>query len=213
MSLTLYGNITVSNYDYAVSQTKKYKILRLKLSKIVGDILLEKKHEYFIEGGTLMGAHRDGTMIAHDDDFDYGIVCPNFSTRYDFLNDLQELFSKKLPDGYESRVVSSYSTKIEIYQPTHGNYHFRDTDYHNVTIDLTLFTLDEDKKNYLLLHSDYNHLRFPVDTLFPLKQIEYEGIDYPAPCDPKRFLEVYYGYIGPGAIFNKETGYYEPNNN
>lgn len=47
-----------------------HKRLVMGLLDIVHNILTYNKVQYFIEGGTLLGAMREGEMIAHDDDAD-----------------------------------------------------------------------------------------------------------------------------------------------
>jgi len=209
MSVNLHGTITTDNYDEAREATLRYKPHRLEVAGVLGSILKKLGYEYFIEGGTLMGAYRNHRMLEHDDDFDYGIICPDESRKKEFLEKLHQEISRELPEGIKARIVMSYSNKIEVYKPEQGKYDFLDTDYHNATVDLTLFAEYDD--TYYLLHSKCAHLRFPKETLLPLSEIEYEGCLYPSPFDPKGFLEAYYGYIGPNAIFDKETGYYKPN--
>ena len=47
---------------------------RLKLAGLLVDIVVPARFGLFIENGTLLGAYRSGGFIAHDDDFDFGMI-------------------------------------------------------------------------------------------------------------------------------------------
>ena len=51
-----------------------HKILVMGLLEVADAIFKERNIKYFIDGGTLLGAMREGTMIDHDDDADIGVI-------------------------------------------------------------------------------------------------------------------------------------------
>lgn len=118
----------------------KWGTERLALAIIVRNWLDKAQHSWFIESGTLLGAWRNGRFIAHDDDFDIALVIDT----EDVTGELQrqcDIMSAALPAPYECRVTSSYCDKIEVFDPTHGDYALLGDQYlgarfHYVTIDL-----------------------------------------------------------------------------
>ena len=99
----------------------KYGDARMKLALFVRDNVLDQLNiPWTIENGTLLGAWRNGKFILHDDDFDIALFfetdpIPRVPA---MLNKVQQL----LPAPYKARYVSSYADKIEVYDPTYGEY-------------------------------------------------------------------------------------------
>jgi len=50
------------------------------------------------------------------------------------------------------------------------------------------------------------------NSLFPLKELEYEQSIWPVPGNTSDFLEAQYGYIGENAFYNPKTYRYEKSN-
>lgn len=215
MSINLHGTITEDNYEDAVAQTAKYGALRVTLSLELAKILDQLNLVWSIDGGTLLGAWRDGTMLKHDDDFDLVVYHPSLldsdpqEAKREYLLQLEAQIKPLLPEPYRVRTVTSYAQKLEIYDPTHGAYPFRDTDYHNVTCDLTLL-LHKTPELLQFQHAHQMYLQIPTTAFLPLSTIEYEGHTYRAPGSPEGYLKSMYGYLGPNAVFDKATGLYVP---
>jgi len=214
MSLNLHGTINKNNYLEACKMTAKYGPLRVKLSLTLTQILSQLNLIWAIDSGTLMGAWRDGKMIRHDDDFDLVVYNPSIldsdpdSTKHQYLNDLLQQIQPLLPSPYQARVVTTYCKKLEIYDPTKGNYAFRDNNYHNVTCDLTLL-IHKTPEMLQFQHSCQQHIQIPTTSFLPLSTITYEGYNYKCPGSPEGYLQANYGYLGPNAVYNKKTGFYE----
>ena len=207
--LNCHGNITEDNYEQCVAETRLYGPKRVAAAKAVLKALEQRKSEFqlFLESGTLLGAFRDGKMLPHDDDFDLGIYIPNEESMMTLLESLKATLDETLPEQYEARIVTSYSKKVEVYQPEFGKYPFRDTDYHNVTVDVTAY-VDVGDGNLRMPHSSYEWFRTRKDNVFPLSSIVYEGENFPAPCNAEQVLVDMYGYLGKGAVYDPVTKKY-----
>lgn len=207
--LNCHGNITEENYEQCVAATRLYGPKRVAAAKAVLKALEQRKSEFqlFLESGTLLGAFRDGKMLPHDDDFDLGVYIPNEESMMTLLESLKATLDETLPEQYEARIVTSYSKKVEVYQPEFGKYPFRDTDYHNVTVDVTAY-VDVGDGNLRMPHSSYEWFRTRKDNVFPLSSIVYEGENFPAPCNAEQVLVDMYGYLGKGAVYDPVTKKY-----
>ena len=190
---------------------------RLALALKTKEILKSLEHPWFIESGTLLGAWRSGKFIAHDDDFDIALF---LTSRWEEeLTAVQDTLAQELPAPYKVRRVSTYSDKLEIFDPTQGVYfllgpQYNGADYHFVTIDLQVYIpspLGKGKTVPLYRATPKSH-RVIVNTtdVLPLGTIVVEGEKFPAPANVEAFLTEMYGYLGNGAQFCKETGKYLP---
>ena len=207
--LNCHGTITEENYEQCLAETRLYGPKRVATAKAVLEALEPRKSEFhiFLDGGTLLGAYRNGKMLPHDDDFDYGIYVPDQESLMPLLESLKAYLEATLPEKYGARVVTSYSKKVEVYQPEFGKYPLRDTDYHNVTVDITSF-VDDGEGNLRMPHFSYDWFRTRRENVLPLSSIAYEGETFPAPNNPEQVLVDMYGYIGEGAVFDPQTKKY-----
>jgi phosphorylcholine metabolism protein LicD len=73
MSLNAHGNMTTSNKEQLIANCKRYHPHRLRLALVVQQMLREFGLDFFLDGGSLMGAYRDGKVIQHDDDWDFAL--------------------------------------------------------------------------------------------------------------------------------------------
>lgn len=209
--LNSHGNITEENYKKCLAETRLYGPKRVVAAKAVLKALEPKKSEFqvFLDAGTLLGAHRNGKMLPHDDDFDLGIYTPDEESMMPLLESLKAVLDETLPEQYEARMVYSYCKKVEVYQPQFGKYPLRDTDYHNVTVDITPY-VDDGDGNLSMPHCNYGWFSTRKENILPLSSIVYEGETFPAPYNTEKFLTDLYGYIGENAVYNPETKKYMP---
>lgn len=165
----------------------------------------------FIENGTLLGAWRDSTFIAHDDDFDYGILIES----RDEIPIILEAIRDSLQDRYSCRLIDSYADKIEIYEPLFGSYKlegpsYNNTNYHYVTVDLQ-FYLKQYSGQYRCLYNIANSISIDRSVIEPLGEIQLEGELFKCPNKIEEFLKIHYGYLGEDAVYSEETKLYKKN--
>lgn len=210
MSINSWSTITVDNYMDKVKDCEKHGPLRLQLALHLQPILNDSKITWFLDTGTLMGAYRDGKMLKHDDDFDIGICCNDIEYKKLF-----NLIKTNIDPKYKVRLISSYTTKLEVYDESYGKYNFGQDnkyDYHNVTIDIQLYLLKNNGKVVTTYKKDEydKNTNLHIDMISPTKTILYENYYFNCPNDAEAFLKAHYGYIGPNALYNTETKKYEP---
>lgn len=227
MSVNLHGTITHDNYAERCAQTARYKPYRIALSRHVVNVLDRLDVVYSLDGGNLLGAWRSGTMLPHDDDFDLVAYTADITSESShdekraYLEILADRIEPLLDDRTRVRVVTSYCYKLEIYRPEYGVYPFSTTayggvrvhtDYHNVCCDLTLLLPLRKCPDLLQFeHSAHAHLKNQAKHFLPLSSIEYEDYTYNAPHSAEGYLRDMYGYLGPNAVYDKETGLYVEN--
>lgn len=186
-----------------------YGSQRLNLALHVINILNEFNILWYIEGGTLLGAYRNNKLIPHDDDFDIVLLYDKNG-----IEGLKEDFKKiknKLNKAYETRLVNSYTHKIEVYEPSYGKYtlagdRYNDADFHHVTVDLQVYELDNGYYKTLYKNSNLKHA---IKDLFPFKTIILENEIFQVPNNIEKVLSTEYGSLDENAIYNPLTEKYE----
>jgi phosphorylcholine metabolism protein LicD len=199
-----------NNYKREDAGCDKYGNDRLKLAVYLRDkVFTHLSQPIFIENGTLLGAWRNQKFIAHDDDFDFGILI-------DSKNDISNILKKikdNLPTYYHCRLVDDYSEKIEIYDPAFGNYKllgpkYNNANYHYITVDLQFYLRQDNGQYKCLYYIDLNKKWIDKSLIEPCGNIVLEGEDFKSPKNTKEFLRINYGYLGEDAEYSNETGLY-----
>ena len=209
LHLNCHGTITKENYEQCLDDTRTYGPKRLAAAKETLKALESRKSEFriFLDGGTLLGAYRNGKMLPHDDDFDYGVYVDSEESTMSVLESLKNYLDEVLPKEYQTRIVSTYTKKLEVYRPEFGTYVFKGMIYHNVTVDISVYV--HDGKGILRIpHYLYDWFQTRKENVLPLTTITYEGEAFPAPCNAEQLLTDLYGYIGEGAVYDPETKKY-----
>ena len=199
---------TTDDKQAIVECTKRYKAHRVELARQLRDLFFEYDIPFFLEGGTALGAYRGGSMILHDDDFDYGVY-----GNEELLATIVEKLHRDLQGPYEIKLVSSYCKKLEVYDPTHGKMTLhQDIEFHNVTVDLLLYKNQPDDDNFLQIQyfkRPYHKIRIRAADVFPLSKVQFEGEWFPCAGNLRGYLETYYGYVGEDSYYDPETNLYK----
>ena len=104
-SLSWWGDVTTKNKEETIKKNREIIGERLELFTTIKEILEDAGIEFFIEGGTLLGAYRNGQFIYHDNDIDTGCV------NKEFVKVGKILDSKLIYDEYLKR-KSKYKTRL-----------------------------------------------------------------------------------------------------
>ena len=199
-----------NNYKNIEAGCDKYGNDRLKLAVFLRDnVFKHLKHPIFIENGTLLGAWRDHKFIAHDDDFDFGILIDNLEE----IDNIYRIIGDNLPNSYKYRLVKGYADKIEIYDPTLGNYKlsgpaYNNADYHYITVDLQFYLKDKHNSYRCLYYINPNKIVVNKSVIVPTDTILLEGELFNCPKDIEQFLINNYNYLGKDAEYSAQTGLY-----
>lgn len=208
-SLSWWGDVTTSNKDEVIKKNKEIIGERLELFKTVKEILDNCGIKFFIEGGTLLGAYRNGQYIYHDNDIDTGCISQEYVK-------VKGALDKHLPDKYaydQRTAIGDVSTNAfgifpkggEKIVDAHGN------EWPLNMLDIYHYIYGEEEKSYRLDHDKAgrdakgNPKWIPENIIFPLSTIMFEGMEVPCPNKPKEFAELEQGYIGEDFEFDEET--------
>jgi hypothetical protein len=208
-SLSWWGDVTTENKEEVISKNKEIIGERLELFKTIKGILKNADIEFFIEGGTLLGAYRNGQFIYHDNDIDTGCISKEFVK-------VRGALDRDLPDKYtydRRTEVGDYLTNAfgifpkdgEIITDAYGQ------EWPLNMLDIYHYIYSEEEKSYRLDHDRAgrdpmgNPKWIPEDIIFPLGTIIFEGIECPCPNRPKDFAEIEQGYLGEDFEFDQET--------
>lgn len=189
----------------------RYGIQRLELAIFLKNKILPNiECPWFIENGTLLGAWRNQKFIAHDDDFDIALL---IDKQEDILKIYKYIKEALQGTPFSSRLITSYSLKIEIFDVSFGKYKlsgegYCGSDFHYVTLDLQFYCLHNNRYECLYFRNS-NKKNLPVSMLLPVTKINLEGETFNAPFQVKRFLEKNYGSLDHKAKYNCKTGFYE----
>lgn len=172
--------------DYGFNFSSKTEEKAIKLLFDVKNIFDELSLNYWIEGGTLLGAVRDKKLIPWDHDIDMGTI--NKSDK-----DIQKLIQKLKKNFYVSvkgfkeiegvwnlgkyRVLKVYPRK---------NIFFKD----KLCIDIFIYYKDKDFYKYVVWNKNAIHKKEHLENL---DKIEFYGKNINVPFNYEKFLETKYG--------------------
>jgi hypothetical protein len=155
-----------------------------KISRVVDEILLKAHLDYWIEGGTLLGAVRHHDVIPWDDDFDIGIKAVDEKR---FLT-LEKQFNEQ---GYQ---ISKFFAGYKIFAKTGKETKY---EWKYPFCDVFLFDYDPKKEMYIYKNKTAQKMwpnsYFSSSELFPLKQYRIGKHYSPGPNKSYSYLDRVYG--------------------
>jgi phosphorylcholine metabolism protein LicD len=200
--LSCWGEVTTENEAEVIAANLKIHPQIRELLSVVADILDKAKVEYWIDQGTLLGAYRSGKFIARDSDADIAI---RNEEHFDLL---LNLLTTELPNAYGCERKGSHCKGYRIWLKDggtfRGSYEGREIEWPLVACDAMFYSYNENDDTYIQQYEGFgvDTFLFPPNVIFPLGQVEFENRMYPCPAETERYLEIQYGYIGEGAIWD-----------
>lgn len=154
--------------------------------------LNENGVQYWLESGTLLGAHRDGKIIPWDDDADIGMTFDSFnklkSLKSELPQNLRYVSLERLKGPLKAKIEctkSGLACDIFVFQEK----------------DETLYT----KKYIGLCHGCKGRVfDFPKNSVFPLQPCTIEGTAAYCPFDTISYLKYQYNDLSPDHFWDDE---------
>ena len=235
LSFDMWGSCRAQNLQEKLEENRQLKPLRVHIFKLVTDYLSSIKVDYFIYGGTALSVYREGgKMIEHDSDTDVAILETDFGRAVKSKNsfpaieeghvvmpqqnslywhDWFDTDGKEIPfNGNRGKRLKFCATKelFARFGITTGAV------FDEGLVHVDVFTLGQhpDDPNCFCVnwnipgHYDYKKKAFPKSIFFPLKKYHFEGLEVSGMNELKAYLEIEYGYLGRGAIYDNVSQLY-----
>ncbi len=206
---TLFSDEVITSLNYPrPSKLAKNRQIELQVFKEI--CLLLKKHDivFWLDCGSALGAYRHQGMIPWDDDIDISIIA-------DDHQNVRKLLETLDPEKYQVQDWSSYR-----HPQTFIKFYIKET---KTLIDIYHYKLDAKTKvaTYFYTYQDTvlpkKWKRFeevltepiPYGVMFPLKHVDFDGIDVWVPNDLETFLHFKYGEdLSPTMIWDEASESY-----
>ena len=163
-----------------------------ELFKVTNRFLRELDVEYWLVFGTLLGYYREGQIMRHDYDIDFGAHEGEYKKIWENRRRLPRGFSM-YDTGYKHPGPKLYVS----YKGWEADIYF----YEDMSSRLRCYitsTVQGDLKS------------FPKDYVYPLTETTFMGENTLVPNQVEPYLVHMFGYIGENAWQDKETGYWHP---
>ena len=163
-----------------MSIPQTHTVMLYKLLKDVAFILKKHNIEYFIDGGTLLGATRNNVIIPHDDDIDIGMNPSDFNKMLKVQKDFIDV-------GYS---IQNDDSILKVFVPNQWTEH-NGKIIGTPTLDIFRYSLHG--QYYCLYHLSLRK-RWPFSKhrktdLYPLKMVKFGELTVPAPNNPIPYLD------------------------
>jgi hypothetical protein len=178
--------------------------------KDIVNLLNEAKIPWWADCGTCIGAYRYGGAIPWDHDIDIAVLIDDFDNIVHTLKQLDP--NKYILQDWSSR--SCPKSYLKIYVVESGN-----------MIDIYHFKILPESKQLQYVFTLDSHMMFPewfkvrerkftrpvaFDTVFPLKKMDFDGIEVFVPNDTQKYLQRCYGEnLNPVKVYIPVTNSYE----
>jgi phosphorylcholine metabolism protein LicD len=190
--------------DFFIPDLHK-KILKILLEK-VSKLLDENNINYFIDGGTLLGAERDKDLIPYDDDVDIGVLFKDFNKLMKILPNLKD-------EEYEIKIQQAGADCIKVFV---GGLWCRNQNTNRVigtpTLDIYRWEIKKDIVRLAsLTHRQlYKNCFYKLNEFYPLKKYQFGELVVKGCNNPLGYLKRYYG---DDCLTNYKMGEYRELNN
>lgn len=203
--------------EIGATKLRQSQLVMIRMLKIFDYLAKKYNFNYWLEWGTLLGAVRHQGFIPWDSDIDLGILRSDFDkfvkeAAHELPNDIflqtpetDPFFSTWDKHQYVSKLKDKYSCYHEwaLQNPerTHHNGLQIDLFIHENVYESEFKVALRNKCTWFirrLIRDPYGFIPllpylFRTKSLFPLKQLEFEGSPFPVPNDYHQYLRFYYG--------------------
>jgi hypothetical protein len=200
--LSCWGEVTTENEAEVVAANRTIHPKLEQLLSLLSDILNEARIEYWLDQGTLLGAHRNGKFIPRDSDVDLAIRSEEHFAA------VPELLEAHLPSAYDWERKGSHCGGYRVWLKAggsfRGSFEGKEIEWPLVACDLMFYRHRGEDNSYSQQYQGFgvDALSIPEGLIFPLSAIEFEKRAYPCPSSSEEYLTIQYGYIGEGAIWD-----------
>ncbi|XP_022798510.1 uncharacterized protein LOC111336650 [Stylophora pistillata] len=235
LSLDMWGNCRADNFQQKLEENESFKPLRVHLLRQVADYFNRINVRYFIYGGTALAVYREGgKIIKHDGDIDLAILETDFSNvvhnidKFPALKDGDIFMSEECSllkrgwfdaEGNEIPFCGVGGKRLKLFatRKLFRQFGFETDEHFDIGLaHVDVFTLSEhpdDPKCFCVNWNvpgayDYRKKAFPKSIFFPLKTYSFEGLEVTGMNDLKAYLDIEYGYLGRGAMYDLKTQLY-----
>lgn len=193
LRLSQYLQRFIHVYIFAIigqAQRRKMKVLE-EFFQLSVDFLNQTGEEYWMDFGTLLGYHREGRIIPHDIDVDFGLHEKSYKS----------ILNKK----------HLLNPKIKFYDSSHRHrgpkLYFN---YKGFDVDVYFYEdLGEGLRSYENTKWPNERQSIPKQFVYTLKEIVFLNKKCKIPAQSQKYLEYIYGYLGTDSVRNQETGFWE----
>lgn len=235
LSFDMWASCRADNFQQKLKENESFKSLRVHLMKLVTDYFNRINVKYFIYGGTALAVYREGgKIIKHDGDIDVAILETDFSNAVRnidqftalkdgdvFMTDECSLRKQRWFDAEGNEIpfsgVGGKRLKFFATRKLFKQFGFLTDENFDIGLaHVDVFTLSEhpDDTNCFCINwnlpgvYDYRKKAFPKSIFFPLNTYIFEGLEVYGMNDLKAYLEIEYGYVGRGAMYDCKTQLY-----